>query len=186
MKLSQLSAVILIAWALIGCQAIPAQIGVSSSAEAEGPADLSRVIAQDPRVSAFAAAIAQVDAKALLPGSGAYTLFVPLDDAIAALPEGAWAALVADEALLDVVLRHHIVAGVVSEVGLLDVATLESLSGDDLPVDIAFLIRPETCCGFDQELVVGEATVLWTDIEASNGVIHLVDAFVWLPEGIGG
>jgi uncharacterized surface protein with fasciclin (FAS1) repeats len=106
-----------------------------------------------------------------LTSEGPFTVFAPTDEAFAALPEGALEDLLADpEALADVLL-YHVVAG---EVLAADVVGLESATAAQDGV-----IAIEVVDG--QVLLNGTATVVTTDIDASNGVIHVIDAVILPP-----
>ena len=105
-----------------------------------------------------------------LNGEGPYTVFAPTDEAFAALDPATLEALLADPEALSQVLLYHVVSG---EVMAADVVGLESAStveGSDLPITV------------DGDVVmVGDATVVTTDIEASNGVIHEIDQVLIPP-----
>jgi uncharacterized surface protein with fasciclin (FAS1) repeats len=105
-----------------------------------------------------------------LQGEGPYTVFAPTDEAFAALPEGTLDELLADpEALADILL-YHVVPG---EVMAADVVALDSATtaqGSDVAITV------------DGDMVmVNEANVTATDIDASNGVIHVIDAVILPP-----
>jgi uncharacterized surface protein with fasciclin (FAS1) repeats len=98
-------------------------------------------------------------------------VFAPTDDAFAALPEGALDGLLADTEALSSVLLYHVVDGAVfaADVVGLDGQEVATLSGETVLVSL------------DGEAVkINESNVIITDIEASNGVIHVIDA-VLLP-----
>jgi uncharacterized surface protein with fasciclin (FAS1) repeats len=117
---------------------------------------------------AAAKAAGLVDA---LTKGGPITVFAPTDEAFAALPEGTVAELLKPENKdrLAGILKYHVVAGRVfaDQAAKLDKAP--TLNGKDLPVAIT-----------RESAKVGEANIVSTDIQASNGVIHVIDA-VLLP-----
>ena len=122
----------------------------------------------------FATLIAAAKAAGLveaLTKGGPITVFAPTDEAFAALPEGTVAELLKPENKdrLAAVLKYHVVAGRVfaDQAAKLDKAP--TLNGKELPI----AITPESA-------KVGGANIVATDIQASNGVIHVVDA-VLLP-----
>jgi uncharacterized surface protein with fasciclin (FAS1) repeats len=100
-----------------------------------------------------------------LQDEGPFTVFAPTDEAFAALPEGALDALIADVDALTVVLLDHVVDGKVmaADVIELDGQEVETLAGSSVLIQI------------DDGVFVGDALVIITDIEASNGVIHVID-----------
>lgn len=106
-----------------------------------------------------------------LAGEGPFTVFAPTDEAFAKLPEGTVEALLADTDKLTNILLYHVVPG---KVMAADVVALESATtafGQDVTINTEDGVR------------VNDATVVATDIEASNGVIHVIDSVI-LPKNI--
>ena len=105
-----------------------------------------------------------------LRGEGPLTVFAPTDDAFAALPEGTVENLLKPENKdqLQAVLTYHVVPGkVMAETvasGNLRKAT--SLQGDTIDISI------------ENGPMVDGANIIATDIEASNGVIHVIDSVI--------
>ncbi len=115
---------------------------------------------------AAAEAAGLVDA---LKGDGPFTVFAPTDDAFAALPDGTVEALLADpEALADILL-YHVVPGKVMAADVTDGLEAETLHG----ATVSF----STMGG----VMINDANIVATDIEASNGVIHVIDAVILPP-----
>ena len=104
-------------------------------------------------------------------GAGPYTLFAPTDDAFAELPTGTMAELLADPAKLEPFLLYHIVPGEYPAADLAAETSLSTAEGSDLPVSIE-----------GETVVVGDATVLESDITAGNGVIHVIDRVLTVPD----
>jgi uncharacterized surface protein with fasciclin (FAS1) repeats len=105
-----------------------------------------------------------------LSGEGPFTVFAPTDDAFAALPEGTVEALLEDPTgdLANILLYH--VAGVKRlSSDLYDGKMIETLFGEDVTVSI-----------MDDKVYINNAMVTLADIEAKNGVVHVIDA-VLLP-----
>ena len=102
------------------------------------------------------------------------TLFAPTDAAFAALPEGTVDALLADPDTLAAILTYHVVAGSV------DSQTAQTLAGTAVETvngaKVALTIRE------DAYLYVNEAKVEIYDVEAANGVIHVIDTVLLPPE----
>lgn len=98
-----------------------------------------------------------------LKGEGPFTVFAPTDEAFAKLPAGTLEALLADTDKLASILTYHVVSGKVmaADVAGLDEAT--TVQGQTLTIDTSDGVK------------VGEANVVKTDIETSNGVIHVID-----------
>jgi len=105
-----------------------------------------------------------------------FTVFAPTDEAFEALPEGALNTLLADTDLLsDVLLYHVITDSVVGSDTALSLAGTTQLMANE--AKLAITVRGDA-------LYLNESLVIDTDIEASNGVIHVIDA-VLIPTTIG-
>ncbi|MBD1905841.1 fasciclin domain-containing protein [Funiculus sociatus GB2-A5] len=130
----------------------------------------------DTAVSAgnFKTLVAAVQAAGLvdtLKGPGPFTVFAPTDAAFAKLPAGTVDSLLANIPELTKILTYHVVPGKVmsSDVVNLDKAT--TVQGSDLTIDASSGVK------------VNAAMVVTPDIEADNGVIHVVDMVLLPPQG---
>jgi uncharacterized surface protein with fasciclin (FAS1) repeats len=114
----------------------------------------------------FNTLLAALDAAKLtatLEGEGPFTVFAPTDAAFAALPAGVLDGLLADPAALAKVLTYHVVAGRAASGDIVGMSTLQSLEGKQLSVSAEGGVK------------VGGANVTTADVDASNGVIHVID-----------
>jgi transforming growth factor-beta-induced protein len=102
-----------------------------------------------------------------LKGEGPFTVFAPTDDAFAAVPAETLAALAADTDQLVKVLTYHVVPGKVMAADVVGLTSADTVAG--IPVSISVV---------DGNVMVDGANVTATDIEASNGVIHVIDAVI--------
>ena len=140
--------------------------------EPEGPGSIVEVATE---AGTFATLLAAVDAAglagALSDESASLTVFAPTEEAFAALPEGTLDALLADPDALANILTYHVLGSAVTVSAAAELAgtTVETLNGGEVAL---------TARGAD--LYVNEAKVVAYDIEASNGVIHVIDT-VLLP-----
>ena len=102
-----------------------------------------------------------------LKGPGPFTVFAPTDAAFAALPDGTVEALLGDLDALTRILKYHVAAGEVpaSEVVKLDGKSAETIGGELVWIELK-----------DGKVYVNDAEVIITDIYASNGIIHVIDA----------
>lgn len=120
----------------------------------------------------FTTLVAAVEAAGLvdtLKGDGPFTVFAPTDDAFAALPEGTVEALLNDIPALTAILTYHVVPGAVMSGDLSDGMMAETVNGQSVTISLG------------DTVMVDGATVVMADIEASNGVIHVIDAVI-MPE----
>jgi len=122
----------------------------------------------------FTSLVKAVEAAGLvdtLKGEGPFTVFAPTDDAFAALPEGTLDSLFADpEGALKDVLLYHVVSGKVTAADVLNLATADTVLGQSLKVTVDA-----------GNVKINDAQVVITDIEASNGVIHVIDTVLIPP-----
>jgi uncharacterized surface protein with fasciclin (FAS1) repeats len=120
----------------------------------------------------FNTLVAAVEAAGLvetLKGEGPFTVFAPTDEAFAALPEGTVEGLLEDIPTLTAVLTYHVVPGKVMSTDLSDGMMAETVQGQEVTI------------GTEGGVTVDSANVVQADIEASNGVIHVIDSVI-LPE----
>ena len=116
----------------------------------------------------------------LMEEDGPFTLFAPTDEAFDTLEEVlkskdmSLMSVLADEELLGKILSHHVVEGTVMAADVMGMngksATL--MDGQMAPIKVE-----------GDKVMLGNATVIDTDIHASNGVIHVIDT-VLLPDGL--
>lgn len=148
------------------------EASAESAAEAEAPVGNIAEVATD--AGSFTTLLAAVEAAGLvdeLTGEGPFTVFAPTDAAFAALPAGTLDTLLADpEGALRDILLYHVVAGEVMSTDLSDGMTAETLQG----APVAFSVK-------DGAVKVNEANVVNADVDASNGVIHVIDAVILPP-----
>ena len=120
----------------------------------------------------FTTLVAAVQAAGLvdtLKGEGPFTVFAPTDEAFAALPEGTVESLLADPEALSAILTYHVVAGKVMSTDLSDGMMAATVNGAEITI------------GTMNGVTVNGANVVIADIEASNGVIHVIDAVILPP-----
>lgn len=105
-----------------------------------------------------------------LSGEGPFTVFAPTDEAFAAIPKTELESLLADKDALTAVLTYHVVPGRVTAADVSGLRSAATLQGQSVQVKV----------GEDGVMIDG-ATVVVADIEATNGVIHVIDRVI-LPE----
>jgi hypothetical protein len=118
----------------------------------------------------FETLIAALDAAGLvgvLEGDGPFTVLAPNDKAFAALPDGTVESLLRPQnrEKLAAILKYHVIPGRIEASDILSATSAETANGASLPIGLS----------------IQGASVLATDIEASNGIIHVIDR-VLIPE----
>jgi uncharacterized surface protein with fasciclin (FAS1) repeats len=101
-----------------------------------------------------------------LKSPGPFTVFAPNDDAFAKLPPGTITTLVQNVPQLSRILMFHVVSGKFMKADLAKLGSVTSLEGSPIKIDCSD--------GFE----VKNATVVAPDIEADNGVIHVIDTVI--------
>ena len=122
----------------------------------------------------FTTLVAAVEAAGLvdtLKSEGPFTVFAPTDEAFAALPEGTVEALLADIPALTDILLYHVVAGKVMAADVVNLDSADTVQGQPVAITV----------DADGNVFVNDAQVIITDVEASNGVIHVIDAVIIPP-----
>jgi uncharacterized surface protein with fasciclin (FAS1) repeats len=122
----------------------------------------------------FSTLVAAVQAAGLvetLSGDGPFTVFAPTDAAFAALPAGVLDKLLLPENvdLLTRILTYHVLAGEVLAADVM-AGTVATVEGSDVTIAI------------DGGVTINGAKVVLTDVMASNGVIHVIDAVILPPD----
>lgn len=138
----------------------------TKSAPATGPAKsiVDATIAAG-KFSTFVASIKAAGLTGYLSAKGPFTVFAPTDEAFKKLPFGAYDALLKDTAKLKAVLQYHVVQG--------------TFMAKDLRAGEVMTLQGSTFTASESpEVRVSGARVTRTDILASNGVIHAIDAVI--------
>jgi uncharacterized surface protein with fasciclin (FAS1) repeats len=137
--------------------------------EATAKPTIVEIAVGNPDFSTLVAALQAADLVDALSGDGPFTVFAPTNDAFAQLPPGTLDMLLLPEnkEKLAAILTYHVVPGKVMAADVVTVTEAKSLQGDTIAVSVA-----------DGAVMVDGANVVATDIEASNGVIHVIDAVI--------
>ena len=139
------------------------------AAEVEEAPSIIEVLQQRERFTVLLDALARVGLTQTLDTSGPFTVFAPTDEAFAALPEGTLDSLDADA--LTNLLTYHITNGRMAATEVGGASTILMAQGSDVNVSVAT----------DGVVRVNDATLSLVDIEAGNGVIHVIDAVLQPP-----
>ena len=116
--------------------------------------------------STLAKALTEAGLVDTLKGPGPYTVFAPTDAAFAKLPPGTLDALLADKAKLTKVFTYHVVSGKVMAADVVKLTRVQTVEGQSVRITAG------------QRVKVNDANIVKTDIEASNGVIHVIDSVI--------
>ena len=144
--------------------------GGCSGPAATQAANTGDIVATASSAGSFNTLVAAVQAAGLvevLQSDGPFTVFAPTDEAFAKLPDGAVEALIADPEKLRQVLLYHVVPGKVMADEVVTLKSATTAEGSDIIIALA-----------DGNVMIDNATVTATDIETSNGVIHVIDTVI--------
>jgi uncharacterized surface protein with fasciclin (FAS1) repeats len=140
----------------------------------EMPKTIVDIAVEDGRFTTLVAAVQAAGLADTLSSEGPFTVFAPTDDAFAKLPEGTVEALLADIPALTDILLYHVVPG---KVMAADVVGQDGQSAETALAGSSINIKVDG----DKVILNDNVNVIITDIEASNGVIHVVDAVLLPP-----
>ena len=146
---------------------------------AAGPRDTSsepelksivEIAVEDGRFETLVAALEAAELVDTLSGERPYTVFAPTDDAFAKLPEGTVEALLDDVPALREILLYHVTPGKVMSSEVVNLSTADTAAGKPVSISVE-----------DESVMINDAKVVIVDIEASNGVIHVIDSVIIPP-----
>lgn len=135
--------------------------------------DIVDVAASAGTFNTLVAAVKAAGLVETLKGDGPFTVFAPTDEAFAKLPKGTVENLLKKEnrAKLQAILTYHVVPGKVTAAQVIKLHEAKTVQGESVAIKSK-----------DGAVTVDHARVLKTDIQASNGVIHVIDTVI-LPKG---
>jgi uncharacterized surface protein with fasciclin (FAS1) repeats len=119
----------------------------------------------NPDFSTLVAAVTAAGLVEALSSPGPFTVFAPLNSAFEKLPPGTVTTLVQNPPQLGRILKYHVVSGKYMKADLVGVREMMSLEGTVIRMDFG-------------KNEVKNATVVMADVEASNGVIHVIDGVI--------
>ena len=140
-------------------------------AKTAAPGDIVAVAAGNDSFETLVAAVKTAGLVETLQGKGPFTVFAPTDEAFAKLPEGTLESLLKPEnkEKLVSILTYHVVPGKVMAKDVVGLDSAKTVNGKE----VAIQVEGDT-------VMVGKAKVIKTDVNATNGVIHVIDT-VLLP-----
>ncbi|MDR3742485.1 MAG: fasciclin domain-containing protein [Terracidiphilus sp.] len=153
------------------CFAIAFALSTSSVAFAQSQKDIVDTAVAAGSFKTLAAALQAAGLVETLKGPGPFTVFAPTDEAFAKLPAGTVEDLLKPEnkQKLTSILTYHVVAGKVMAKQVVKLHEAKTVNGQDVKIMVE-----------DGKVMVDNANVVKTDIQCTNGVIHVIDT-VLLP-----
>lgn len=141
---------------------------------ADAPGTIAEIASGDDRFSTLVTALDSAGLVQTFQGDGPFTVFAPTNAAFNALPEGTVQDLLQPEnrERLTSILTYHVVEGANMAADVQGMSSVTTLQGSSLSISTS-----------GDSVQVGDATVIQADVEASNGVIHAIDAVLMPPSG---
>ena len=128
------------------------------------------VAASNPDFTTLVTAVKAAGLAETLAGPGPFTVFAPTNEAFAKVPKDVLDKLLANKEALTKVLTYHVLAG--------EVKAADVMPGDVRSVEGS----TATIADAGGQLKVNDATIVATDVMASNGVIHVIDSVILPPD----
>jgi uncharacterized surface protein with fasciclin (FAS1) repeats len=150
--------------------ALLAAVTIQSTAYAGGmKKDIVDTAVSAGSFNTLASALTQAGLVETLRGDGPFTVFAPTDAAFSKIPAEQLEEILADKETLTAILTYHVVPGKVMAADVGNIESAATVQGQELTIST------------DSGVMVDSAMVVQADIEASNGVIHVIDT-VLLPK----
>ncbi len=161
--------------ALLGCTAIVAAIPATGLAAAARTAaaptrTIAQIAAASPRFSTLVKLLKSAGLVKVLDGTTDYTVFAPTNAAFAAVKPATLKALAANTTELKAVLLYHVVTGSVPASKVVTLHSVKTVEGAAVKIRVS-----------GSSVYVNQAKVVQTDIRATNGYIHVIDAVLIPP-----
>jgi uncharacterized surface protein with fasciclin (FAS1) repeats len=156
--------------AIVGLALTAAACSDDDPAAPAAPGTVMEVAASAGTFSTLLTAVRAAGLEATLNGSGPFTVFAPTDAAFSKLPAGAIESLLQDRAALSAVLTYHVVPGKLLASDVIGQTSAVTVNGKALAIQVA-----------GGDVRINGVKIVATDIQASNGVIHVIDAVLLPP-----
>ncbi len=147
------------------------------------PGNAVQAVSAYPRLSTLRDAVVAAELATALSTSPSITVFAPTNPAFAALPAGALDGLLqpASRPALQELLQYHVIADALSSTEIVTASNVRGRGITTVPTLIGTRVKATVTAAGVQ---VNDANVLFTDIEVSNGVIHVIDKVLSVPGNI--
>lgn len=148
-------------------------VTLSSDKHDHNHQDIVELAVETDALSTLVAAVQAAGLVDVLQGDGPFTVFAPTNEAFAALPDGTLESLLLEENRdqLIAILTYHVVPGKVMSTDLSDGMTAGTVEGSDITISVSNY----------SGVSVNDASVVQADVEASNGVVHVIDSVILPP-----
>ena len=152
--------------------ALIASVTIASAGEnhKESKKDIVETAVAAGNFTTLATALTEAGLIETLKGKGPFTVFAPTDEAFAKVPKADLANLLKDKEQLKKVLLYHVVAGKVMSTDVVKLKSAPTVEGNAVKISVK-----------GKMVKVDNANVTAVDIEASNGVIHVIDSVIMPP-----
>ena len=152
--------------------AVPVNMNTDQNEKNGHNHDIVSLAVETDVLSTLVAAVQAAGLVETLQSEGPFTVFAPTNEAFAALPEGTLESLLLEEnrEMLIEILTYHVVPGKVMSGDLSDGMTAETVQGTSVTININ-----------NYGVTVNGASVVQADVEASHGVVHVIDTVI-LPQ----
>lgn len=144
----------------------------STAKSQNNSSDIVDLAVQTESLSTLVQAVKAAGLVETLKGDGPFTVFAPTNEAFSKLPEGTLESLLKPENKdkLVQILTYHVVPGNVMSTDLEDGMTATTAEGSEIEVSLG------------ETVMINNATVVKADIQASNGVVHVIDTVIMPPK----
>jgi len=140
--------------------------GVHQPGWPQGLQTMKNIVETAVEAGSFKTLVTAVTAAGLvetLSGPGPFTVFAPSDAAFAKIPAETLNAVLADKEKLTAILTYHVVPGKVMAADVVGMTSATTVQGGTVTINASEGVK------------INDATITTADIEASNGVIHVID-----------
>ncbi|MFC5848289.1 fasciclin domain-containing protein [Deinococcus petrolearius] len=155
---------------MLATPALAGGAGAPTAAPAASCRSIAQLVMADPQLSTLATAVQAAGLGATLSGAGSYTVFAPTNAAFAKVPSDQLAGLLNDPATLRSVLLYHVVGEKATAAQIRTVRAGTTVQGADIAIRLN-----------GTRLMVNNATVTKADIQACNGIVHVIDTVLMPP-----
>ncbi len=142
---------------------------IAAQQQYEKPMDIVDIAVEAGSFKTLVAAVQAADLVDVLKGEGPFTVLAPTDEAFAALPEGTVETLLKPEnkEKLQAILTYHVIPGKVMSSQVVELESAKTVQGQSVTIEVK-----------DGAVMIDGAKVVTADIEASNGVIHVINKVI--------